>query len=414
MVQEFSRLGAALACVALTACAAPQTARPNLATGLVAEEQQRQSQFVLEHRASEYARVYEITQRVSLANVEFCARRHRTIGVRLENLNDYGRGFRDAAQTLWQLDNTPRVLWVGSGSPAALAGLQVGDRVVAVNGETIEVNRQASRRASNAIRDAADDGPVSLQVRRGVEVIDVTATPRDDCGYDLYMVDDNSLNAAADGRTIYVFRGMLNFARTDEELALVLSHELAHNAMRHIEARMQNQMVGMAGGLLLDVLAAAAGVNTGGAFTDAASDVGAMLFSQEFEAEADYVGLYFMARAGYDITGAEAFWRRMAVEHPQSIRFAYTHPNTAERFVGIAAAREEIGLKQNLGQTLRPNMQGHREAPDAQASPEPTPVPAQAPPVASEIIVSPVPGSSPEPQQPPPPNEAMSATPTTP
>ncbi|MGE0293150.1 MAG: M48 family metalloprotease [Hyphomonadaceae bacterium] len=343
-------------------CASPQSARPALAASAVADEQQRQSQFVLEHRASEYARVYEITQRISHANVEFCARRSRTIGVRLENLHDYGRDFRQAAQTLWQLDNTPRVLWVGSGSPAETAGLRVGDRILAINGHAIESNRQASRRASSAIRDAAEVGAVQLRIQRGVEALDVSATPRDDCGYELYMLDDDTLNAAADGRTIYVTRGMLRFARTDEELALILSHELAHNAMGHIEARMQNQMVGMAGGLVLDVLAAAAGVNTGGAFTDAAGDVGAMLFSQEFEAEADYIGLYFMARGGYDVAGAEVFWRRMAAEYPRGIRFAYTHPNTAQRFVAIAATRDEIGAKVAGGQPLQPNMREGRSS----------------------------------------------------
>src|SRR5690606_3998107 len=143
--------------------------------------------------------------------------------------------------------------------------------------------------------------------------------------------------------------------------------------------------MGMLGGAVLDVLAAAGGVNTGGAFTDMGGDIGAMMFSQAFESEADYVGLYFTARAEFDVSGAENFWRRMAVEHPRGIRFAYTHPNTAQRYLGLAAAREEIALKLARGVPLRPNLRGE-EAPlpeaTTSAAPEtnaPQAEPAQAP-----------------------------------
>lgn len=341
---------------AVTNCAAPQTVRPTASTTVIAVEQRRQSLFVLENRAAEYRRVYNIADRLTRANADLCARQTRTIGVRVENLYDYGRDFRDAAQTLWGLNQTPTVLWVGAGSPAANAGIMEGDRIVAVNGRSIQLNRQASRLAGAAIRDAADLGDVELTLNRGGNLLTVRVTPAADCGYDFQMVDDDSLNAAADGRTIYLTRGMLRFVRTDEELALILSHELAHNAMRHIEAQLQNSMVGTTTGLILDLLAASAGVNTGGAFTDAGSDIGRLMFSQEFESEADYVGLYFMARAGFSIEGAENFWRRMAAESPRGIRFAYTHPTTAERFVGLEAASAEIALKVSSGEELRPNM----------------------------------------------------------
>jgi predicted Zn-dependent protease len=93
-----------------------------------------------------------------------------------------------------------------------------------------------------------------------------------------------------------------------------------------------------------------------------------MMFSQEFEAEADYVGMYFMARAGYDIDGVEEFWRRMSAENPRGIRLAYTHPNNAARFVGLAATGEEIASSQSAGLPLRPRMRGEPQVAPA-ASP---------------------------------------------
>lgn len=346
----------ALAALALGACAAPQTARPVVDSGALAAEQQRQSLFVLESRAEEYRRVYDTAERISRANTDLCPRTAPVIGIRFENLNDYGRDFRAAARSLWGVSDTPSISWIGEQSAAAQAGLRLRDQLIAINGEAIRSGRQSSRQASDLLREAAARGAVSLQVRRGAEAHTVTIAPQLSCAYQFYVVDSDAINAAADGRIIMLSRGMLRFVRTDDELALVLGHELAHNAMRHIEAAQTNALMGAMGGAVLDVLAAAGGVNTGGAFTDAGGDIGRMMFSQEFESEADYVGLYFTARAGFDISASENFWRRMAAENPRGIRFAYTHPNTAHRYLGLAATRAEIEAKLARGEALRPNM----------------------------------------------------------
>jgi beta-barrel assembly-enhancing protease len=360
---------AASIALALAGCASPQTARPEIGSEALAAEQQRQALFVLENRAAEYRRVYDIAQRLYDANGELCSRTAAVVGVRFENLNDYPRDFREAAQSLWAVSDRPSVAWIAEQSPAAEAGLQLRDQLLSVNGREIRAGRGSSRQAVQFLRDASETGSVTLQVQRGAQTLTLNMTPRQSCAYQFYMVDDGNINAAADGRTIYLNRGMLRFVRTDEELALVLGHELAHNAMRHIEAMQTNAMMGTIGGAVLDVLAAAGGVNTGGAFADAGGDIGRMMFSQQFESEADYVGLYFVARAGFDIGDAEGFWRRMAAENPRGIRFAYTHPNTAERYLGLAAARAEITQKLASGEPLRPNMRGERAAtPQAQTT----------------------------------------------
>ena len=72
---------------------------------------------------------------------------------------------------------------------------------------------------------------------------------------------------------------------------------------------------------------------------------------------ADYVGLYFVALAGFDPNRAASAWRRMAVVNPAAIDHVGTHPTTAERFVALEAAAREISTKIAQGQPLRPNMQ---------------------------------------------------------
>jgi len=178
------------------------------------------------------------------------------------------------------------------------------------------------------------------------------------------MIDDPSLNAAADGKRVVITRAMVAFTRNDEELALVLAHEIAHNAMGHIDSKRQNA----ATGLLADVALA---VLTRGAYRQSAiSNAAGAAYSQEFEAEADYVGLYVMANAGYSIQDVPKFWRRMATAYPASIKgsHASTHPSTAYRMVALDEAVKEIDAKNAAHVALAPNMKDGKVSVPAMAS----------------------------------------------
>lgn len=157
----------------------------------------------------------------------------------------------------------------------------------------------------------------------------------------------------------------MDFFKTDEEIALVFSHELAHNAMKHIDAKKKNAIVGGIFGFVLDVAAAAAGVNTNGDFTRLASNAGASSYSVEFEQEADYVGLYFMAQAGYRIDEAPNFWRRMATSNSASITMKSSHPTAPERFLALETTVKEIKGKMASNQPLNPEMKPQQVAKEA-------------------------------------------------
>jgi predicted Zn-dependent protease len=72
------------------------------------------------------------------------------------------------------------------------------------------------------------------------------------------------------------------------------------------------------------------------------------------EAEADAVGLYFAARAGYAVKDAPNVWRRLAAQNPAHISAGRDHPSTAERFLGLEAVRDEILMRQAAGLPLIP------------------------------------------------------------
>jgi len=225
--------------------------------------------------------------------------------------------------------------------PAALAGLQRGDIIRSVNGRTIP--KSGGGEVLVAVLAELLNPQATASLRLGVwrsereKALEIT--PHLTCSYPVILVREDELNAAADGHAVYLTAGMYRFAESDAELMTVIAHEFAHNSEGHIEKRTGNYLLGS----LFDIIAAGYGVNTQGTF----GNLGASLYSKDFEREADYVGMYYLANAGVDTSVANAFWRRMAIEHPDGIREHYSssHPSTAERWANLKATHEEIQQK---------------------------------------------------------------------
>jgi predicted Zn-dependent protease len=215
-----------------------------------------------------------------------------------------------------------------------------------VAGQEIANKKQAMERLEKSLDTGA---AVPLAVERAGLRHELSVPPVKVCAYDVFLKTNSMINAFADGKNITVMTGMMKFVQTDDELAEILGHEMAHNSAGHIKAKMGNSLLGA---LLLDlpiILLTGQNPNLGG-------QIGQQMYSQEFEAEADYVGLYFTARAGYDIENVADIWRRMAVENPGAITMGSTHPSTSSRFVALEAARDEIKRKKAEGLELRPEM----------------------------------------------------------
>ena len=166
--------------------------------------------------------------------------------------------------------------------------------------------------------------------------------------------DDAPLNAYTDGKMVVVAPAMMKFAYTDTQLATVLSHEYAHAIMGHPGKTSQNAAVGGLLGMAVDSIAQSQGFGTGGTFSKIGQQGAVLRYSQDFEREADYIGLYVMARAGYEYKDAAAFWRRMATLNPDGIYSASTHPTTAERYLLLNKTAAEIDAKKAGGQPLLP------------------------------------------------------------
>ena len=289
-------------------------------------------------------RVADVAYRIVTANVALCTERAPQTGLVLQTALEYGPRLRAAAEAAFHIDDRPAIEAVAAASPAALAGLRTDDIVLAVDDQPLaadqpaEPGRPDTRPATYAPVEAAQariaqalrSGAAAITVRRGQQTLRFEIAGQPGCAYDAQVLPGPNLSASADGRHVFISAALVSYARSDDMLALVLGHEFAHDVLHH---HRRLDQVGLARKTLGDLGSTPASLRLA-------------------EAEADYVGLYLSARAGYDISAAPAFWRLFPSVDGD---LGWSHPGAAERAVSLAATRDEILAKQKSGQPLVPN-----------------------------------------------------------
>lgn len=177
-----------------------------------------------------------------------------------------------------------------------------------------------------------------------------------ECSFRFRIENKDVINAYADGKMVVVTPQIVGLTQTQEELAMVLAHEYAHNILRHPQGTGMNATGGAILGAVLDSVAGSQGISTGGAFSQLGGQMAVYQYSVAFEKEADYVGLYILARAGYDMDRGIGIWRRLTMTDPEGIYTSATHPGNAERVVAMRKTIAEIKAKKAAGQPLIPEM----------------------------------------------------------
>jgi hypothetical protein len=340
----------------IAACAGPSTQIPGSTAEEVASEKSRQRVHLIRTHLFEAARLIAVAHRMTVANRGDCKQDVAPkLGFAALTPNDLPAQDRDLATSELRLDaEKPTVTAVVEQGPVAKAGILPGDVIVALDGEEVPSEAPLAWIAAH-VRESGG-APIQVAYRRQGKNGAAAVQPVMGCAVPIVLARAGEVNAFTDGRRIVVNSGVLRLAQTDAQLATIIGHELAHVTMRHIEKQTQNQVVGAAGGLVVDIAFAAAGVNTGGAFSRGLGSAGARAFATDFEREADYVGTYYVARAGYDIAGAEQFWSKLAQESPRSIAYAGLHPTTPERFLQMRKTIDEIATKRRTNRPLNPEV----------------------------------------------------------
>lgn len=158
--------------------------------------------------------------------------------------------------------------------------------------------------------------------------------------WEVNVQDDAQLNAyCMPGGKIMVYSGLIDKLKaTDDELAAVIGHEIAHALREHGRERMSQAYAQQAGVIGVGILAAifSDDPNTAKASMGVAATVGAVALtlpnSREGEREADRIGLELSARAAYDPNAAVTLWQKMGAQGgAKPPQWMSTHPSEKSR-----------------------------------------------------------------------------------
>jgi predicted Zn-dependent protease len=165
-----------------------------------------------------------------------------------------------------------------------------------------------------------------------------------DWKWETHVITSKELNAwAMPGGKMAVYTGLIEQLKlSDDELAAIMGHEIAHALREHGRERISQQL---ATSIVVGVASAALGLGEGGTqLADLVAQVTFTLpYSRLHEQEADRIGVELAARAGYDPRAAVNVWRKMArASGGAPPEILSTHPSPASRIKDLEGYSERV------------------------------------------------------------------------
>jgi Zn-dependent protease with chaperone function len=207
--------------------------------------------------------------------------------------------------------------------------------------QDIELGREYAQQVENRMTVVQDKDLTDYVTRVGMRL--VRQGQLDDYPYYFKVVQDDSINAfALPGGPMYIHTGLIKAAENEAQLAGVLAHELSHVVLRHGTHQATKAQFLQLGAILVSGVA-----SRGGGLTGILAQLGVGLgansvllsFSRSMESEADLLGAYTMAKAGYNPIELARFFEKLEAQggNQNSLvaRFLSDHPNPGNRIQGI-------------------------------------------------------------------------------
>ena len=275
-----------------------------------------ESQSVLALKALQMLdqRTHAVGYRLVSANVEFCAETVPNLGLLLHDFNQYGD--KAAARFAHGFSSAIAINAVAPDSPAAVAELRVGDGLIAIDGSTVAdiaidddqlTSEKPEYRRIAAIKKmlmvAAWDGSATVSIMRGGLRQDTVLAPVQTCSSQFQIRVSKNRDASADGKMVSISSTLAEYVLSEDELAVIAAHELAHNLLKHREQLNAHKV-------------------DRGFFGQFGKSVGQI---KAAEIEADRLSVWLMANAGYDPQAAVRFWTRYGKRYGKGIFSAPTH-----------------------------------------------------------------------------------------
>ncbi len=317
-------------------------------------------------RAADRARVWRVGSRLRTAGAPLCKDTEHVFGFLVVDRPDFDRSWLESENRTGEPSVQLRVWEVRDDLMPASNLLARGDGILAVDGE-----RMTSLDDFNdAMASARRKGIAILSVVRldgDGSVSEVLLAGEPACDQDIHLVHDNVIATYPTGGDIYLTTALLETLESDDELALMISHDIAHETLGHLTRK----RVQMGVGLLAE---AAIMVFTAIPPTGSLARFGKHAFAGGMERDADRHGMYIAARAGYDPGPSAELWTRFADRdrHPRSADETVEHrhrSNTDALLMNHPLSQERVDAMESVsGNIVRRRAAGLALVPDTKRS----------------------------------------------
>ncbi len=225
--------------------------------------------------------------------------------------------------------------------------------------EERRIGKEAEAEVAKQFKTVTDPAYVDRVQRIGAEIAKVVNEP--DINFKFTVLDVPEVNAfSLPNGSIYVNKGLVDVCESDDELAGVIGHEIAHAARHHMWQLIRKQRKFDVATLAAIVVGAAAGVNVGqaaqvsGLVTTGITNA----YSQELESESDHYAVEYLMKTRYNPVGVLTFMERLALQEMSSqgtIDYGIfrTHPLSRQRKLALAKQLNEKGITINRREVMK-------------------------------------------------------------
>lgn len=239
---------------------------------------------------------------------------------------------------------------VGSTTDGGALGV---NRVQKLAGSSEQYNQESAKAYSEMMQEAKNKNllnrdavlldRVRTMANRMIAQVGVFRADARSWAWEVHVIQSKEVNAwCMPGGKMAVYSGLVDTIKpSDDELAMVIGHEIAHALREHSrEQALRDQQIGLASILVGVALKSEDAMKT----TSQLGQIGyGFKYSREAESEADLVGLELAARAGYNPRASVTLWQKMAaVGGGQPLEFLSTHPSPANRQATLQQAAEKV------------------------------------------------------------------------
>ena len=302
-------------------------------------EMYKQANYLVASMASASRKLHDIAWPIMKANVDVCLNsRINAFGLMIADPNDLQPSlkpsFFSASPNVLEHDNSspdlPMIVSVANESPANNVDIMEGDFIVSIDNKLVNYTNYKT-----LLIQAAKKGKLKIVVKRLKKDLVYSLNSEFICGYPVQPMISPIPNAYADGSKIYITIATLDFIKDDQEIAFLISHELAHNIV-HYNGKGLNE-----------IEAKPISIND----KPSLQSIGDLFIFQSGakETEADLLGIEYAIKAGISQDKVANYFRRLSIYMPQLMDESIfrMHPGNAKRVTDIERKLKILNNKYN-------------------------------------------------------------------